>query len=74
MANRTQPFSSRLFVYLCIGFGALAAWCCVPQYTDPYVEKELRPKPASATKDKKRHTSKPHPQVSPAFTPAFPPY
>jgi len=69
MANRTQPFSSRLFVYLCIGFGTLAAWCCVPQYTEPYVEKELRPKPAAATKDKKRRTSKPHHQVSPAFPP-----
>ena len=42
MANRNRPYSSRLFVYLLIGFGALGAFCCVPQYTEPYVEKKLR--------------------------------
>lgn len=68
MANRKQPYSSRLFVYLLIGFGALGAFCCVPQYTEPYVEKELRQEAApTKSKAKKRRTSKPHPQVSPAF-------
>ena len=68
MANRKKPYSSRLFVYLLIGFGALGAFCCVPQYTEPYVEKELRQGAApTKTKAKKRRTSKLHPQVSPAF-------
>ncbi|GAB7330476.1 hypothetical protein MBLNU13_g02085t1 [Cladosporium sp. NU13] len=53
MANRKQPYSSRLFVYLLIGFGALGAFCCVPQYTEPYVEKKSR-KEAAAIRAGKR--------------------
>lgn len=71
MANRTKPYSSRLFVYLLIGFGAFAACCCVPQYTEPYVERELRQQPKQEKAKGKRRTSKPHFQVSPAFDPAL---
>lgn len=54
MANRKQPYSSRLFVYLCIGFGTLAAWCCVPQYTEPYVEKKSRDEAAAIRAGKRQ--------------------
>jgi hypothetical protein len=64
MANRKQPYSSRLFVYLCIGFGALAAWCCVPQYTEPYVEKKSREE-AAAIRAGKRRANRARSPVSP---------
>jgi len=54
MANRKQPLSSRLFVYLCIGFGSLAVWCCVPQYSEPYVEKKSREEVAAIRGEKRR--------------------
>lgn len=72
MANRTKPYSSRLFIYLLIGFGAFTACCCVPRYTEPDVERELRPQPKKENKKaKKGRTSKPHFQVSPAFPTAL---
>lgn len=63
MANRTQPLSSRLFVYLCVGFGALAAWCCVPQYSEPYVEKKSHEE-AAAIRAGKRRTKRTRSPVS----------
>jgi hypothetical protein len=71
MANRTKPYSSRLFVYLLIGFGAFTACCCVPHFTEPYVERDLRPQPKQDKTKGKRRTSKTHFQVSPAFSPAL---
>lgn len=38
----TNPYSSRLIVHILIGLGALACFCCVPNYTHPYVGKKAR--------------------------------
>lgn len=42
MANRDNPYSSRLFVHLGIGLAALACFCCVPHYAHPFVERKSR--------------------------------
>jgi hypothetical protein len=56
MAKRTQTYSSRLFVYLCIGIGAFAACCCLPNYTEPYVEKKSREEAAAIRAGERRRS------------------